>query len=159
MNEDSRRFASTENSERPIAGQELDIDFMRQAKAQLDMLEQQMRTLDEKLSALQTERSKKGVMIRHLRGLLNVRNDDDEQGQLDSLDSSSTNGQMNSDADRVVEYLRMRGLPVHYRKIYEDLNQEGIVAGGKDPALTLLARFYRDSRLVRVGRGTYAVRQ
>ncbi len=159
MVKDTRDLATTVVRKQSLDSNELDSDFMRQAKVQLDLLEQQMRTLDEKLSALQTERSKKGVMIRHLRGLLNVRGDEDEQGQLDPLETNSANRQGNSDADRVVEYLSVRGLPVHYRKIYEDLNQEGVVAGGKDPALTLLARFYKDLRLVRVSRGTYAVRQ
>ena len=155
MNNEERSHSSFDGQTQLLNGQMLSADFVIQAKAQLEVLERQMRKLDEQLSVVQGERSRKGVMIRHLRGLLDVQGEDEEEGSRETPAYGSILGQRLSDADRVVEYLQESGSAAHYRKIYEDLKEVGVVAGGKDPALTLLSRFYRDPRLMRVGRGTY----
>ena len=61
-------------------------------------------------------------------------------------------------ADVVVELLSELQQPLHYRTIYQELNSRGLVVGGKDPAKTLLARYFNDERLQRVRRGTYAAK-
>jgi len=62
-------------------------------------------------------------------------------------------------ADLVVELLREVGRPLHYREIEEELRARGkLRVEGKNPANTLLARFFNDSRLYRPARGTYALR-
>ena len=61
-------------------------------------------------------------------------------------------------ADAVVELLRETGAPLHYRRIYEELTAQGIEVKGKNPPNTLLARFFDDPRLERVGQGTYQIK-
>ena len=138
---------------------ELDGEFLSDAKLRLERLDAHMRDLDSRLAALQSDRSRTAALIRHLRGLLNVHQGEEEKGPVSQALPLGVGGtSRGEDADRVVKYLRMRNEATHYRRIYEDLNKQGIVAGGKDPALTFLARYYNDSRLTRVGRGTYVVK-
>ena len=64
----------------------------------------------------------------------------------------------NKFADAVVNLIRENGAPMHYREIHEALRHKGVdLPEGKDPATTLLARYYDDERLYRPKRGTYAV--
>ena len=58
--------------------------------------------------------------------------------------------------DAVLEVLREHGA-LHYRTIYDKVEDTGIVVIGKDPAAVLLSRFSRDPRIRRVGSGTYAI--
>lgn len=61
-----------------------------------------------------------------------------------------------SPADLVVALLEEVGTPLHYREIERRLRDSGkFEAGGRDPANTLLGRFFNDPRLHRTGRGTY----
>ena len=73
-------------------------------------------------------------------------------------------------ADLVVNLLKSLGKPLHYRDIYEELTtnesfRDGFLfeffrdgsLGGVDPAATLLSRFFKDPRLYRPRRGTYAL--
>ena len=63
-----------------------------------------------------------------------------------------------SPADLVVALLQDVGTPLHYREIERRLRESGkFEAGGRDPANTLLGRFFNDPRLHRTGRGTYAL--
>ena len=67
------------------------------------------------------------------------------------------NSSAHSDSvDAVVEVLRSAG-PLHYRDILVKVGENGVSVRGKDPAATLLARFSRDSRIHRVGYGTYDI--
>lgn len=61
-----------------------------------------------------------------------------------------------SDADKVVALLRQHGQPLHFRLIYQRLAQQ-VVAGGIDPANSLLARYSTDPRLYRTAPGVYAL--
>lgn len=62
-------------------------------------------------------------------------------------------------ADLVVALLGEVGTPLHYREIARELAARGeVAAGGKDPANTLLSRYFDDPRLYRPKRGTYALR-
>ena len=63
-------------------------------------------------------------------------------------------------ADLVAALLEEVGTPLHYADIERQLRERGsIEGGGKNPANTLLARFFKDPRLERVGRGTYTLAQ
>ena len=61
-------------------------------------------------------------------------------------------------ADLVVALLDEIGGPLHYREIARELETRGVTAEGKDPASTLLSRYFDDPRLYRPKRGTYALR-
>lgn len=67
-------------------------------------------------------------------------------------------------ADLVVNLLKSVGKPLHYRDIYEELKTNEFFRaaghgslGDVDPAATLLSRFFKDPRLYRPRRGTYAL--
>ena len=70
----------------------------------------------------------------------------------------TSSDQAGSVADKVVGLLRRSGEPMHYRQIYTALAQQ-VIAGGKRPECSLLARYSTDARLVRVARGVYALRE
>ena len=59
-------------------------------------------------------------------------------------------------ADLVVELLRLIGQPMHYEDIHAALRRR-VVATGRTPADSLLARYSTDPRLYRPGRGVYAL--
>ena len=61
-------------------------------------------------------------------------------------------------ADLVVALLGEIGRPLHYREIARKLEARGVTAEGKDPANTLLSRYFDDPRLYRPKCGTYALR-
>ncbi len=60
-------------------------------------------------------------------------------------------------ADDVVELLKREG-PMHYRDIHTAIKSQGLEIGGKGNADTLLSRYFQDSRLERIARGTYAAK-
>lgn len=60
--------------------------------------------------------------------------------------------------DAVVDILGREGA-LHYRDIYDKLVAQGVTIIGLDPAATLLARIWRDSRICRVRSGVYAIRE
>ena len=69
-----------------------------------------------------------------------------------------------SSADLVVDLLKSVDKPLHYRDIYEELKTSEFFhatsrgsLGDVDPAATLLSRFFKDPRLYRPRRGTYAL--
>ena len=62
-------------------------------------------------------------------------------------------------ADAVVDLLQEANEPLHYRAIYEILRGRGMEVRGKNPPNTLLARFFDDPRLERVGQGTYRIKR
>ena len=58
--------------------------------------------------------------------------------------------------DRVVAFLEgIYPQEKHFRDIYAEMAEEGMVGYGRDPANALLACFSSDDRLERVTRGTY----
>jgi hypothetical protein len=63
-------------------------------------------------------------------------------------------------ADLVVQLLKEESKPMHYREIAAALEaRHAIAANGRDPANTLLARYFDDPRLYRPSRGTYFLRE
>lgn len=139
--------------------QGFDNEFQAQAERELARLEADLRELDAELADLQRQRNRVAKAVEHLQGLQGLLHLKDD-GPPTDVDAPIPSGQSRreADADRVVEYLQEIGKPLHYRRIYEDLHDRGLHVGGKDPANTLLSRYFNDSRLERVGRGTYALK-
>ena len=64
--------------------------------------------------------------------------------------------------DVAYDVLSRRGVPVHYRKILEEVNKEGVVIGGHDPGTTLIAYLGRDKRFSKAreaGRGYWQLKE
>ncbi|MDP2676032.1 MAG: hypothetical protein Q8Q00_14205 [Dehalococcoidia bacterium] len=62
-------------------------------------------------------------------------------------------------AEMVVRLLEEVHQPLHFREIEKELRARNwYVAGGADPANTLLAKYFDDARLYRPARGIYALR-
>ena len=80
-----------------------------------------------------------------------------------SPDSAPRNGRRSRGptvADRVVALLEEHGGPLHYREIATKLAESGgVLPKGKDPAANLLAQYFKDERVYRPDRGTYALRE
>ena len=134
-------------------------EFQAQAEQELRRLKATLHDLEEELADLQRKRNRVAEAVAHLQGLqgfLHLEND----GHPTDVDAPIPSGQSRreADADRVVEYLQEVGKPLHYRRIYDGLHKRGLQVGGKDPANTLLSRYFNDPRLERVGRGTYALK-
>ncbi|MYH68384.1 MAG: hypothetical protein F4152_07540 [Dehalococcoidia bacterium] len=141
-------------------GPQLGKQFQEQAVLELSRFEEELRRLDEELASLQRKRNEVAQTVTHLQGL-QAKFDLDPEAEVArpsgrGAPSGTSDGA--TSADRVVAYLEETGEPAHYRHIYAELAKRGLVVGGKDPANTLLARFFNDPRLKRVGRGTYALK-
>ena len=60
------------------------------------------------------------------------------------------------------DVLSRRGVPMHYRKILEEVSKEGVVIGGHDPGTTLIAYLGRDKRFAKAreaGRGYWGLKE
>ena len=137
----------------------LSDDFQSCATKELDRLEDALRVLDAQLAEISAQRARIAPQIEHLRALLGK---DPLQTPVRPVARaprarSPRPVDGSTDADRVVALLRDRGQPIHYREIYDCLTQDGVQVGGKDPAGTLLARYFDDPRLYRPARGTYGL--
>lgn len=82
-------------------------------------------------------------------------------GQHVWVDASSPDVIIPYSADAVVGLLKEIGKPLHYREIHRELHTRDplrhLRVDGVDPAATLLSRFFKDPRLYRPQRGTYAL--
>lgn len=133
--------------------------FQSCATKELDRLEAELHSLDAKLAEISAQRAQLAPQIDHLRALLG-KTPLQTPPRIPVKTSRPRNSRPaggGTDADRVVALLRERGQPIHYRDIYERLVQDGVQVGGKDPAGTLLARYFDDPRLYRPARGTYGL--
>ena len=64
--------------------------------------------------------------------------------------------------DVACDVLSRKGVPMHYREILEEVNKEGVVIGGHDPGITLIAYLGRDKRFSKareVGRGYWRLKE
>jgi len=119
------------------------------------VLRAELETLDREIEALHTQRSGKIDLLDHIVALLGA----PQSALPDAVHGVQPVSSDESIADMVVALLRELGTPLHYRDIYETLSKAGKVEmAGKDPANSLLARYFRDERLYRPARGTYALR-
>jgi hypothetical protein len=63
--------------------------------------------------------------------------------------------------DVAFDILSRIGVPMHYRKILEEINKQGVVIGGSDPGTTLIAYLGRDKRFSKArekGRGYWKLK-
>jgi hypothetical protein len=60
--------------------------------------------------------------------------------------------------DSAAEILAKTHGGMHYRELVDRLNADGVNVPGQDPGANLIAHLTRDARFVRVGRGTYGLR-
>ncbi len=137
-------------------------EFQAQARQELSRLEANLRELDAELAALQRKRNRVAEAVGHLQGLQGVLPIEDDEEAPDpgfAAPASASKSRRVADADLVVDYLAEIGQPTHYRQLYQALAQRGLAVGGKDPANTLLSRYFNDPRLERVARGTYALKE
>lgn len=125
-----------------------DDDLDRILAEEAVRLRSEVSAIEAQQKQLEDQRAELARRLRHISALLgDERPDPVEQTGLGGV------------ADQVVELLRELGRPMHYREIERELRARGKVhVGGKDPANTLLARYFRDKRLYRPKRGTYALR-
>lgn len=64
--------------------------------------------------------------------------------------------------DVAYDVLSRGGVAMHYRKILEEVNKEGVVIGGHDPGTTLIAYLGRDKRFSKApqaGRGYWQLKE
>ena len=108
--------------------------------------------LEEQLRHLEQRRAEIDEQVGYIDALLGEELGSDDSNTPEATPSSHT-------ADLVVELLREVGHPLHYRDIEKELRARGVLrVEGKNPANTLLARFFNDPRLYRPSRGTYSLR-
>lgn len=141
-------------------GPQLGKQFQEQASLELRRFEEELRRMDAELASLQRRRNEVAQTVAHLQGL-QAKFELDPKEQLQppaGTAAPSGTSERATSADLVVAYLEEMGEPAHYRHIYTELADRGLVVGGKDPANTLLARFFNDPRVKRVSRGTYALK-
>ena len=129
--------------------------FLTLAARRAKLLEADIGVLDSQIEELRSNREVLHEELGLLQALLG-RKRQVEEPQIPA--PSSSPGE--SDADKVVSLLTNVGRPMHYREIERELRARGqVTAGGRDPANTLLARYFNDERLYRSSRGTYALRE
>ena len=123
-------------------------EFVEGAERERERLDGLLAAAEQEVAEAQAKRDRLASQIRELDRLLS-----DEPEDLDTTDAPR------ADANAVLDVLVDRGKPMHYRDIYTVLADAGFKVGGADPASTLLTRFYDDTRLERVARGTYQIRE
>ena len=110
-------------------------------------------SLRERSLALTEEQDVVAVRLGHIDALLSGQDLNQAPG------TQSAEATDHSLADKVVELLQEHGKALHYREIAQRLQERGVaLPKGKDPAANLLAHFFKDARVYRPQRGTYALR-
>lgn len=125
-------------------------------RARAESLRTEISALDAETEALASQRNALAEQLGHILALLG----DEAVEPLSSPTALNGATAGASIADMVVQLLEETGAPLHYRAISQRLAAAGKVEMvGKDPANSLLARYYSDARLYRPARGTYAIRK
>ena len=130
-------------------GQSRPSEFDSVARKELRSTSEALTKVEKEIARLEKDRAKLVDRIRHLEALLGKRSASPVEVHTPVESSVS--------ADLVVEILREAGNPMHFRDIYKEFEARGGSMGGKDPANNLLTKYYKDPRLTRVARGTYAL--
>ena len=154
-----------------VGGSDADDELIRErekiGKLDLERLMSRQRDLYDQIEALAQEIANIERQIGAWKSLLGM---DSSQSRSDVATTNVSVGEMKNEVqaksprrqkltDAVVELLQKSGHPLHYRRdIYPALALQGHDVRGEDPANSLLACFYDDPRLQRVGRGTYAAK-
>lgn len=122
---------------------------------QVDDFDQQIEGKQKEITYLRAERATAAKRAQQLEILLQDSDADDEQPTTPSAGPQP--GRPIADADAVVTLIRENGEAMHYLDIHRTLVARGFEIGGEGKADTLLSRYFKDSRLTRVSRGTYGL--
>lgn len=142
-----------------------DTAYIRETKEGSMSSENYIDALMQKLSALKEDINKDR---QHIKELLEKVQAKEEQAnyivKLLEAEDVSLSGkvvdglQQKSISDLAFEKLKsFQQEPVHYRKLADLIISDGKLIPGQDPAANLISHLSRDSRFVRVGRGTYGL--
>ena len=148
------------------AGLELELRAEFELRAQLDQARAEQDELEDRREALavrvkELEKELEELLGERPNAAGRVRT---RRGDHRARGGAYTRVRGPSSADLVVGLLKSVGEPLHYRDIYEELKTNEFFRaagpgslGDVDPAATLLSRFFKDPRLYRPRRGTYAL--
>ena len=133
--------------------------FLEIVEEQLKLCQQEVRDLDQQIERKQQEiadlRAERGLAAKRAQQLEDVLGGQEpDDGQQAAPVPSPKPSKPLADADAVVELIQERGA-MHYLDIHRTLVARGFEIGGEGKADTLLSRYFKDPRLVRVARGTY----
>lgn len=178
---------ATSNSTESVAGLEASQNSSLDATSRVDEQSAfeaarrwrvcRLEEIEAKIAELQEQREKFSKEVAALDGLLGYEEHSyteptpgtigNSKGRTDdlldpiSVDGDSTETRHSpahvESVDATLKVLQQHGRPLHYREIYDKVTDMGVSVIGKDPAAVLLARFSRDSRIQRVGSGTYTL--
>ena len=137
---------------------DLDAGFVSRAATELTRLQQVLSETESQIIELERKRMAVEGLVGHLEGIVSSGRHAEPEVQNRLHVSIRERSPRSVGANEVVEFLNSLGRPAHYKEIYEEFKNRGIAIGGKDPANTLLSRYYNDPRLKRVKRGTYGMR-
>lgn len=131
-----------------------DDPLRKELNERASSLRMELEALTREIEGLNARRSEKVELLEHIEALLGV-----QPGPISNFSLTEPVSTDESIADMVVSLLKEAGKPLHYREIYDSLSRAGRVEmAGKDPANSLLARYFKDERLYRPARGTYALK-
>ena len=130
--------------------------FLDIVEEQLKQCRQRLADLDKNITRLQGERAEEANRVAQLEDLLSDnRPPVGGEGVEPTLNSAQEPRGPIADADAVVALIEEIGDPMHYRDIHKALVERGYEIGGRGNPDTLLSRYFKDERLVRVEPGTY----
>lgn len=131
-------------------------DLQVALQGRLETQRAEMEKLDGQIERLSATRARVAKETEHLEGLLAIYGP--TGGSAVSQPRPVRRGQ--AEPDDVVDLLRTEGHPMHYLDIEAALRARGFATGGGvNPANSFLARYYKDPRLYRPSRGTYALKE
>jgi hypothetical protein len=111
--------------------------------AELEHLRVSRREVDERIAVREGQ-------LRNIEELLALEGEEQEV----QVDDPAASGHF---MDSVVDELTASTTGMHYTDILRRVQARGVEIPGRDPGANLIAHMSRDARVVRVGRGTYAM--
>ncbi len=135
--------------------------FNSQAKRQIEALKQEMETLERdirpKVRIINENKSKIEVLEKYLA----ISDNQHLSKDIRYLRPSRRLGSTSSDrtvGNVAVEVLGRHGEPMHYTDVMHKMkHDEDFIVGGQDPKGNMLAHLANDARIIRVGKGIYAL--
>lgn len=133
--------------------------FQDLLRERLECVDREIEALGAEIRTLRARERDLATQRGHLAALLGLDPAPPPASEGNAAPGGSDRGGQPSVADRVVALLEEEQEPLHYREIERKLRSRGLAAGrGRDPANTLLSRYFNDPRLYRPRRGTYDLR-
>lgn len=131
-----------------------EAQFLKMARERAQELDAELEVLERRRAEVERAIHKATSELEHVRGLLSL------YGESHEVPRAPARAPAMSEADRVVEIIKEAGKPMHYVEIERQMRARGYYSGGgRNPANTLLAKYYNDPRLYRSARGTYSLRE